>query len=146
VLSVLAFLLVFSQRFASGPLGRAFMPASELGSQVGLAMTFIGLAFAAWARFQLGGNWSSDVTVKENHTLILKGPYAIVRHPIYTGFILGMLGMALIINEVRGLLGVIVLFVAFLLKSRNEESFMRQTFGEYPQYQRRVKALIPFIY
>jgi protein-S-isoprenylcysteine O-methyltransferase Ste14 len=87
------------------------------------------------------------VTVKEDHQLIRRGPYAIVRHPIYTGLLLGYLGMALITGEIGGSLGLIILFVAFWRKSRTEEAFMRQQFGaQYTQYQHDVKGLIPFIY
>jgi protein-S-isoprenylcysteine O-methyltransferase Ste14 len=63
----------------------------------------VGLSFAVWARLRLGRNWSSVVTVKEDHQLIRGGPYAIVRHPIYTGLLLGFLGMALITGEHGGL-------------------------------------------
>ena len=55
---------------------------------LGLLMVVAGLAFAVWARVHLGRNWSGTVTVKENHELIRSGPYAIVRHPIYTGLLL----------------------------------------------------------
>jgi protein-S-isoprenylcysteine O-methyltransferase Ste14 len=95
----------------------------------------------------LGGNWSGAVTVKEGHTLICRGPYTIVRHPIYSGLLLALLGVALIIGEVRGLLGVGVLFLSYWLKSRMEERFMLEQFGAgYRQYQQRVKALIPHVF
>jgi protein-S-isoprenylcysteine O-methyltransferase Ste14 len=146
-LSALAFFLVFTHYFRSGWRAWSFVPVSDISGAVGLLLVLLGVAFAIWARFQLGGNWSSAVTVKEGHTLICGGPYTIVRHPIYSGFLLALLGVALIIGEVRGLLGVGVLFLSFWLKSRMEERFMLEQFGAgYRQYQQRVKALIPHVF
>ena len=69
---------------------------------VGAAVTVAGLLFAVWAREHLGRNWSRSVTIKEGHELITTGPYAVVRHPIYTGMLAGFLGMAIAISQVRG--------------------------------------------
>jgi protein-S-isoprenylcysteine O-methyltransferase Ste14 len=146
-LTVLAYFMVFSRYFRTGWLATRYMPPSDTVEAAGLALVLFGLVFAVWARVQLGRNWSGAVTVKEDHQLIRRGPYAMVRHPIYTGLLLGILGMALIIGEFRGLLGFVILLVAFRLKSRTEEGFMQQQFGEqYTQYQHDVKGLIPFIY
>jgi protein-S-isoprenylcysteine O-methyltransferase Ste14 len=146
-LSLLAFCLVFTHYFQSGWRARAFVPNSDLAGVSGLLLVFVGIAFSIWSRFQLGGNWSGAVTVKQGHTLICRGPYTIVRHPIYAGFLLALLGVALIVGEVRGLLGVGVLFLSFWLKSRIEERFMLEQFGtDYRRYQQQVKALIPYIF
>jgi protein-S-isoprenylcysteine O-methyltransferase Ste14 len=145
-LTLLAYFVLFSG-FRWGWLATRYLEPSDVVGAAGLVVTFLGLSFAVWARLQLGRNWSSVVTVKEDHQLIRRGPYAIVRHPIYTGLLLGFLGIALITGEIGGLLGLIILFVAFWLKSRTEETFMQQQFGaEYRQYQQDVKGLIPFIY
>ena len=110
-------------------------------------MVLFGIAFSIWARLQLGGNWSGAVTIKEGHTLVCRGPYTIVRHPIYSGLLLALLGVALIVGEVRCLLGVGVLFLSFWLKSRMEERFMLEQFdGDYRHYQQKVKALIPYVF
>jgi len=146
-LAALAFWLVFSQYFRSGWLGQRFLPSSDLAGQIGLLITFLGVAFAIWARLQLGGNWSGSVTIKQGHTLIRRGPYTIVRHPIYTGFLFAILGVAIIVGEFRALFGTGVLFLALWLKSSIEERFMLEQFdGEYRQYQSQVKALIPYIF
>ena len=114
---------------------------------VGLLAVLTGVTFSVWARLMLGGNWSNSVTVKENHTLILRGPYRIVRHPIYSGILLGMLGSALQRGSIRRFLGVLICGFSFWLKSRVEERFMVQSFGgEYLQYRHKVKALAPFIF
>jgi protein-S-isoprenylcysteine O-methyltransferase Ste14 len=111
-----------------------------------LALTLAGAGFAIWARAYLGRNWSAIVTIKEDHRMVRSGPYALVRHPIYSGFLLALLGSALALGEVRGLVAVALAFLAWWFKSRLEEQFMEQRFGaEYAVYKRRVKALIPFV-
>ena len=85
--------------------------------------------------------------MKQGHTLICRGPYTLVRHPIYSGLLLAFLGVAIILGQIRGLLGVGVLSLAFWLKSRIEEQFMLEQFGaDYRHYQERVKALIPYVF
>ncbi len=107
----------------------------------------MGVAFSVWARLMLGDNWSNRVTVKENHTLARRGPYRIVRHPIYSGILLGMLGSALQRGGIRCFVGVLICGFSFWLKTRVEERFMVQSFGEeYLQYRHKVKALAPFIF
>lgn len=146
-LQVLAFSLVFTDYFRSGWTSLSFAPTSNITGAFGLFLVLMGVSFAIWARLQLGGNWSSAVTVKEGHTLICQGPYRVVRHPIYSGLLLALLGVAVIVGEVRGLLGVGVFFLAYWLKSSMEERFMLEEFGaEYRSYQQRVKALVPYLF
>jgi len=141
-----AFALLFEPRLSIPPLSWRFVPSSAAIAYTGLALTFAGVAFAIWARLFLGRNWSGIVTIKQDHQLVSSGPYAVVRHPIYSGFLLAMLGGALVLGEVRGLLAVGCALVAWWYKSRIEEKFMEQQFGvEYAAYTTRVKALIPFV-
>jgi protein-S-isoprenylcysteine O-methyltransferase Ste14 len=145
-LTGLAFALLFNDRFAIGLLARRFVPYSLVIAYAGLALTLTGIGFAIWARVFLGRNWSAIVTIKHDHQMVRTGPYALVRHPIYSGFLLAVLGSALVFGEVRGLLALGVACLAWWLKSRLEEKFMEQQFGEeYAVYKRRVKALIPFV-
>jgi protein-S-isoprenylcysteine O-methyltransferase Ste14 len=145
-LTLLAFSLVFSRYFQSGWRARVFIPNSEFTGRAGLLLVFLGIAFAIWARVELGGNWSGRVTIKQGHTLVRRGPYTIVRHPIYSGLLLALLGVAIILGQIRGLLGVVILSLSFWLKSRIEERFMLEQFGDqYREYQRQVKALIPYV-
>jgi protein-S-isoprenylcysteine O-methyltransferase Ste14 len=88
----------------TGLLGWRFLPASSVAAYGGLALTTAGLALAVWARFYIGGNWSALVELKKDHQLIRRGPYVIVRHPIYSGFMLATLGTAVMQGELHGLL------------------------------------------
>ena len=113
---------------------------------IAVAICWAGILFAIWARVYLGTNWSSTVTLKEGHELMRGGPYALVRHPIYSGLLLGWLGMALEKGRWMALIGLLIIFLGFRLKSRTEERFMREQFGEqYEEYRRRTAALIPFV-
>jgi len=141
-----AFGLFFSTGLPLGPLGWRIVPDSPAFVWVGLALTVAGCAFAIWVRLLLGSNWSASVTVKQDHRLIRRGPYTIVRHPIYTGFLLGLLGTALAIGEWRGIAGLVLAFAGWRKKSRLEETLMLAQFGtEYIAYERDVKARIPFV-
>lgn len=105
-----------------------------------------GLGFCFWARAALGRNWSGTVTLKENHELIVRGPYRLVRHPIYTGLLAMALATAIQHGNTGGLLGLLLIAVSFWIKSTHEEEVMLKQFpDQYPAYQARVKRIIPFI-
>ena len=145
-LAVAGAFLLFTSQARMGWLGLSLLPRSEPLADAGVLLTFAGIAFAVWARFVIGQNWSGNVTIKQGHELIRGGPYAFVRHPIYSGLLLALLGTALYLDELRGLIAIAVIAVSFILKSRVEETFMLEQFGEqYRQYQGAVKALIPFV-
>jgi protein-S-isoprenylcysteine O-methyltransferase Ste14 len=113
----------------------------------GLAIVVAVLLFSVWARVHLGANWSVSVTLKEEHELIRSGPYALVRHPIYTGCLSALAGSALIGGEWRGALGVALIFASLAYKVRVEESWLAGHFGDaYARYRREVAALIPGVY
>jgi protein-S-isoprenylcysteine O-methyltransferase Ste14 len=129
-----------------GWLFQHFLTPSVTMFWVGTAITAAGLGFSAWARVHLGRNWSATVTVKQDHELIRTGPYAIVRHPIYTGVLFGFIGTALAIGQWRGAVAVLIVLVAFWRKLRLEEQWMSETFGDdYRRYRARTKALVPFL-
>lgn len=123
-----------------------FLPASEMLALVGTVLTALGLGFAVWARLHLGRDWSPNVALKDEHTLIRTGPYRFVRHPIYSGVLLAMFGTALAIGEWRAALAFALLFLAFFRRVGAEEKRMSAIFPEYDQYRRDTKALIPGIY
>lgn len=123
-----------------------FLPATALGFWIGTVIVAAGLAFAIWARVFLGRNWSGTVTLKDGHELIRSGPYRWVRHPIYTGLLFAFLGSAIALGQWRGLLAVLIVFVALWRKLRMEERWLGEIFGdEYARYRREVAALVPFL-
>ncbi len=127
-----------------GPLGWRFLTPGSGVAWTGVGLTAAGVALAIWARVILGGNWSFNVTVKESHELVLRGPYAVVRHPIYSGLSLAVLGTALVVGEVRGLVALVLVLTAWRLKWPVEERFMIEQFGDqYRAYMRRVRAIMP---
>jgi protein-S-isoprenylcysteine O-methyltransferase Ste14 len=143
---MLVALLVAAPAWLPPPLTRRFLPAGPALPMFGAVLVAAGLGFSVWARRHLGRNWSSSVVVKEDHALIRSGPYAHVRHPIYTGLLLALLGTVLAIGEWRGLAALALALLAFAWKSRAEEGRMRETFPEYEQYRRETASLIPFVY
>ncbi|HEX3106310.1 MAG TPA: isoprenylcysteine carboxylmethyltransferase family protein [Terriglobales bacterium] len=135
--------LLFSDSF-SGWLQEHVIPKNVWLESLAILLTTAGIGFAIWARFYLGQNWSSAVSIKVDHQLIRTGPYAWVRHPIYSGILLGMIGTALARREPRGVFAIALMCVGFWIKSRMEEGFMRKTFGQqYEEYSRSTGALIP---
>jgi protein-S-isoprenylcysteine O-methyltransferase Ste14 len=139
--------VAFGLLFQSWYLGPPEVPAVWGMALGGLILTGAGLAFAIWARLTLGRNWSGRVTIKQDHSLVREGPYRIVRHPIYTGVLLAMLGTAIGFGRPLSLLGVPIAFAAFWNKARTEEQFMTERFGaQYVQYEREVKAFIPGLF
>jgi protein-S-isoprenylcysteine O-methyltransferase Ste14 len=114
---------------------------------LGVAVMVAGLLFAVWAREHLGTNWSRSVTIKQDHELITSGPFAVVRHPIYTGILTGFLGSAIALSEVRGFIAFVLIFLALSLKLRMEEQWMRSQFGEtYAAYAHQTAALVPYLF
>jgi protein-S-isoprenylcysteine O-methyltransferase Ste14 len=111
---------------------------------LGLVVTAAGLGLAIWARAIIGRNWSGAVSVKVGHELVRTGPYHWVRHPIYSGLTLALLGTALGIDQLRAFLGVVLMYVGFKIKSRLEERLMGGVFGaQYEEYRRSTGAIVP---
>ena len=143
-LGLTALALLFVSSLNVGWLGWRFVKQGPGVEYAGVAITAAGMALAVWARVVLGRNWSGNVTVKANHELVQRGPYRLVRHPIYSGVTLALLGTAVSVGEVRALLAVLVVLLAWRIKWPVEERFMIEQFGDqYVQYRRRVKAIVP---
>jgi protein-S-isoprenylcysteine O-methyltransferase Ste14 len=123
-----------------------FVAGSDFAHWGGCLLLGVGLGFSVWARMHLGRNWSGRIAVKENHELIQTGPYAVVRHPIYTGLLLAIIGTALALGEWRGLVAVVLMLVSYWRKLTVEERWMLNAFGDrYRHYRAQTSALIPYL-
>ncbi len=143
---VTAVLLLGFQSIPLGVLDERFLPIGITRFWIGFGLTLAGLLFSVWARNHLGKNWSQVVAIKEGHQLITSGPYALVRHPIYCGLLLGFVGSAVALGQWRGLLAVALVFGVLWYKLGLEEKWLRVQFGDsYDSYCRRVRALIPYV-
>ena len=143
---LLGFFLMATGRRLSGPLNHRVIPHLDALAWIGVVLCVAGLIFCVWARFTLGRNWSGVVTLKGGHELITSGPYALVRHPIYTGLLTMFVATIIVRGHVAGLIAIPLVFVSFWVKLRYEEKLMLEQFpNEYASYQQRVKRLVPFI-
>ena len=112
---------------------------------IGVALLLSGLGLAVWARIYLGRNWGMPMTRKDEPELVTSGPYRFVRHPIYSGLLVGILGTALATN-LYWLIALGVLGIYFGYSARVEEGLMSKAFpASYPHYMATTKMLIPFV-
>jgi protein-S-isoprenylcysteine O-methyltransferase Ste14 len=120
-LATVAMLIRPPRGYPSSLLHWRFMPDVAWVAMLGLAMTWAGVLFACRARSVLGAHWGSQVQIEEARELIVRGPHPLVRHPIHTGLLLALLGSALALGELRGLLAFAIVAVSFGVKLRREE-------------------------
>jgi len=143
-LEILGFVLLFSDAAGIGVLDRRIFPQTYALAVAGVALTWIGIGIALWARWHLGQYWSARVTLKEDHKLIRTGPYAYLRHPIYSGIDLAAIGGALAIDRWRCVAGVGLIILGYWIKARKEESMLSQQFGEtFKEHCQHTGFLIP---
>jgi protein-S-isoprenylcysteine O-methyltransferase Ste14 len=121
------------------------LPDEAKWTMVGVAA--FGFLFCWWARIHLGVLWSGSVTRKEGHRVVDTGPYAIVRHPIYTGIIIASLATMAIRGTAAAVAGAALIIVGYWIKGRLEERFLRGELGAeaYDAYARKTAMLIPFV-
>jgi protein-S-isoprenylcysteine O-methyltransferase Ste14 len=125
-------------------LNRSFIPDERWIVWLGAWLTLAGAFFAIWARATIGKEWSAEVQIKEGHQLIRSGPYAHIRHPIYTGILLAVAGSAVSIGEYRALLALGIMWIGFARKAKKEESFLAAQFGPaFDEHQRRTGFFLP---
>lgn len=112
-----------------------------------VAITVAGISFTWWARIHLGRFWSNAITHKEDHRVIDTGPYGLVRHPIYTGLITGMLATGIAVGTVTAIVGALLISLGMWQKARMEERFLTEELGgeAYGSYCRRVPMIIPLL-
>lgn len=144
---VLAAFLLFGSRPLPAFLNFRVLQNSIAMFSAGLLLTLAGAALAIFARVFLGANWSGRVTIKQGHELIRRGPYSVVRHPIYSGLLLSVVGTAIVFGEVRHLLAIPLTLLGWWVKIHQEERLLTEEFGEqYAAYRREVRgAIIPYI-
>jgi protein-S-isoprenylcysteine O-methyltransferase Ste14 len=146
-IAILEYLLLLWAVRYFGFANRRFLPDSPNYRWIGLFMTIAGVIFAIWARVTLGRNWSGTVTVKQNHELIRTGPYALVRHPIYTGITFAVIGTVIFDGEIRSIIFIVAMLSLLTHKMKIEEQFMTTQFGsEYTSYRQNTKVLLPFLW
>jgi protein-S-isoprenylcysteine O-methyltransferase Ste14 len=125
--------------------GHSLQIHSTVIAVIGTVLFVLGLALAIWARLILGRNWGMPMTQRAEPELVTAGPYRLVRHPIYSGILLGMLGTALAISLI-GLGITLILGIFFVYSATVEERNLTATFpSAYPAYRARTKMIIPFL-
>lgn len=143
-LEIIGFVLLFSDTLEIGILGRRMLPRSYALGVVAVALTWLGVGIALWARWHLGQFWSARVTLKEDHQLIRAGPYAHFRHPIYSGLDLAAVGTAVAIDEWKCVAGLVFIIAGYWIKARKEESMLSAQFGAaFEEHCRHTGFLIP---
>ena len=146
VAAIIAFVLLRVSRagvFASGIASSLTSPGAALA---GVFLCCGGITCAVWARAVIGANWGMPMTFKQNHRLVTTGPYAYVRHPIYAGILVAMLGSVLVLS-LWWLVILIANAVQFIYAAKKEEQLMLRNFpDEYAPYMSRTWMLIPFLY
>ena len=143
---VIGWYLLFRGHRLPQPFNNRIIPVTDAILVVSSILCLCGLGFCLWARAVLGRNWSGTVTLKESHELIVRGPYRLVRHPIYTGLLAMLIATAIQQGRIAGIIGVIVVFVSLWIKLSEEEELMLKQFpDQYAAYRQRVKRIIPFV-
>jgi protein-S-isoprenylcysteine O-methyltransferase Ste14 len=126
-----------------------FLPISDeplMLRLTGLCIFTLGLLTAISARVQLGNNWSDieDGKIANEHAVVSQGIYGYIRHPIYTGDILLLLGLQLCLNSWL-VLGLVLLVPVVVVQTIKEEQKLVGALPEYADYIRRTKRFIPFV-
>ncbi|MGH9501565.1 MAG: methyltransferase family protein [Terriglobales bacterium] len=143
-IEIVGYVLLFSGAAGIGLLGNRFAPRAMASAAAGVALTWLGIALAIWARYHLAEYWSARVTIKEDHQLIRTGPYTHLRHPIYSGLVLATIGSAMVIDKWRCVLGVCLVLAGYCWKARKEETMLSRQFGDaFREHQKHTGFLIP---
>jgi protein-S-isoprenylcysteine O-methyltransferase Ste14 len=143
-LEILGFVLLFSDTFEFEILDQRVIERTYALAVTGVVLTWVGIGLALWARWHLGQYWSARITLKEDHKLIRSGPYARLRHPIYSGLDLAAIGSAMAIDKWRCVLGVCLIIVGYVIKARREEAMLAAQFGDnFVEHSRYTGFLFP---
>jgi protein-S-isoprenylcysteine O-methyltransferase Ste14 len=128
--------------------GGTFFPLTPAVAIAADILTLCGVVIAVWARRTLAVNWSLHPTIREHHELITNGPYAYVRHPMYSGTLLMFLGLAVYMGNAAGFITLAIIFIVIsLFRIRPEEELLAGRFGEkWEEYKRKTKRLVPGVF
>lgn len=97
-------------------------------------------------RFNLGSNWANHIKIYDEHTLVQRGMYKVVRHPLYASIMLMFYGGCLVYRNTLGFLAVTFIFIPFMYyRAKQEETLLIQTFAEYNGYKKRTGMFFPKI-
>ncbi|MGH9715180.1 MAG: methyltransferase family protein [Candidatus Acidiferrales bacterium] len=144
LLIVFAVILFSSDARWFGILNRRFVPWSYWIADAGVPLTAAGIGFAIWARNHIGRFWSATVAIREEHQLIRTGPYARIRHPIYTGILVALVGTALVVGTCRGVLAFLLILSSLAFKARREEALLTREFGPaFDDHRRHTGFFLP---
>ena len=143
-IEIVGFVILFDGTAGIGVLGHKVFPRSYALIITAVVLTWAGIGLAIWARAHLGQYWSGRITIKEDHKLIRTGPYARLRHPIYSGLDLAVIGSALAIDRWRCVAGVCVIVLGFWIKAKREEALLAGQFGSaFEEHRRYTGFLLP---
>jgi protein-S-isoprenylcysteine O-methyltransferase Ste14 len=141
---IIIFVLILSRIYFSQIL---IIPPTKIVLIIGTTLCGLGIAFAIWARWHLGKNWSNQPSIQEDHKLVTSGPYRFVRHPIYTGILFAFIGSTLVNDTVAWLVMLVFIVSTFIWRIDKEEKFMMELFSDqYSKYKKYTKKLIPFFW
>ena len=142
--SLAAWYLLYENDPRFGILNRRFLPWRYWIFFLGAALTWAGVAFAIWARSHIGRYWSASVALKAEHQLVRTGPYARIRHPIYTGMLLAIAGTAIAVGRYRGIVAFAIILIGFIWKSKREEVLLAGQFGPaFDEHRRHTGFFLP---
>lgn len=144
ILIIAAFELLFRRGLYLGVLDRRFVPHSQAILEAGAVITCIGLAFSIWARQHIGRYWSGSVSIRADHQLIRTGPYSRIRHPIYTGILVGLAGTLLADGHYAAIVGFLIMLALLSWKALREENLLKDEFGPaFEEHKRMTGFFLP---
>lgn len=144
LVNLAAFILLYDYDPRFGVLNRRFLPERDWIFALGSALIWAGIAFAIWARYHIAQYWSASVALRAGHQLIRTGPYARIRHPIYTGMLLAVAGTAMAIGCYRGIVAFAIILAGFVWKSKREERLLAGQFGPaFEEHRRHTGFFLP---
>ncbi len=138
------FALLFWKATAVVFLAKRFVPDVPILGWIGFLAAILGMLVTSWSRITLGRYWSDKVILQSEHQLIRTGPYSCMRHPLYSGVLLAVLGTALVVGEMRALLSFTILLINYIVKAKREERILAERFGpEFTAHAGRSGFLLP---